>query len=486
MDALKGLSEDILEAICHQLETLSTGDNIVLLKHEKNKNIFTLSMVCKSWHRRLTSTCKALFQDIAFHISSLESIVTAQFFLDLLEGSEVPTYVYADLGHYLHPAITKLFAKLRTRTNHIVHFEYHGDMDGYRSHLNSPAPNLLFFSDNFDTCPGQGPPLFCGYAPKLRALTTLSQAPGPVWITSLLPDLTHLDIGFLELGVLAALSSFLELLRGSPRLETLSAGCFVPLINPNEDPGVVFLPCLHTLRLEHNEFHTIIKRLTIPNVRKITYNGESHPVCGGQMNPTFTAAHVFLGLPLLPIFERPIKKVLVKTMRNGEFCFSLSADGGFSLYVWLDWVHEVHLFDGYAARSIAELVGMITLAPDAHVQLVHPYLIPSDIPIYRPFLRVSNIDRLTIRGGFAAYMLNELTVSVDHITLLPRLRLLDIVDRSPFANEDGELLLSCLHSRSDSHFSIRLVDEGIPPSVYMDSRYAVQRKCQGCSTLFCL
>lgn len=124
MDVLKALSEDILEAICHQLEPPSADENNVLLKHEKNKTVLAVSNVCKSWNWRLMKLCKSLFQDIAFHVSSTESFATARVLLELLEESEVPTYVYAELGHYYHPALAGLFAKIHPRIKHIVHFEY--------------------------------------------------------------------------------------------------------------------------------------------------------------------------------------------------------------------------------------------------------------------------------------------------------------------------------------------------------------------------
>ena len=455
----------------------SANENTTLLKHEKNKNILALSSVCKPWYMHITG-CVALFQDIAFDVSSGESIATAHVFLKRLEGTEVSTYVYANIGHYLDPALAELFAKLRPRIEHIVHFEYHGDMDRYRPYLDSPAPNLLFFSDNFDTLPGRGPPIFCGHAPKLRALTTLSPGPGPMWITSTLSDLAILNLSFLDMGFRVSLGSFLELLRGSPRLESIHVGSFVPSIDPNEDLQDVSLPHLHTLDLQHNEFHTLTKHLRVPNVRQILFCGESHPVCGVAINPTFEAPHFFDGLPSFPIFERPIERVYVGTREGTEFSLRLTAEGGFVLRAWLAWVADaVPLFDGYVKRSITELMGMITLAPQAHVQLHHPYLVPSGFPIYQPFLLVADIGQLTIRGGFAADVLDRLTVRSDYTPLLPCLRLLNIMDRSPLTEKEiRESLLFCLQSRKDFRFAIRLVDEELPCTAYRDLGFAVKRR----------
>ena len=364
--------------------------------------------------------------------------------------------------------LMRLFTRLRPHAQHIVHFEYDGDMARYRSYLDLPAPNLLFFSDNFDTYPGSGPPLFCGQMPRLRALTTLSPASQIVWMTSTLSDLTILNLGFLDMEPHIPLGSFLDLLRESPRLESVSVQRFVPGINHNEHLQDVFLPRLHTLNLIHNEFHAIVKHLRIPNVRKLYYCGESHPTPGVGVNSTFEAQHLFAGLPLFPIFKRPIERVLLKTAGNGrasaDLHLHLVADGGFALRILLFWIlNAVPLFDDYVKRSIARLTGMVTLAPQARVELFHEYLVPSDVPVYQPFLLVTGIDRLVIRGGFATDVLSKLTARTGSQYLLPRLRFLTIADRLPLSDEETRrTLLSCLRSRGagDVCFSVRLMDTG--------------------------
>ena len=148
---------------------------MVTLKHKKNLDIIALSTVCKSWHQHITGS-KILFRDIAFDISCEESIVTAGVFLKVLEGTQIPVNVYAHLGENTSdPMIMKLLALLRPHIEHMVRFNYCGNMNAYRSYFNIPAPNLLYFSDCFDMYPGRGPPLFCGQTPRLRALTTVSQ-----------------------------------------------------------------------------------------------------------------------------------------------------------------------------------------------------------------------------------------------------------------------------------------------------------------------
>lgn len=463
-----------------------------MLKHEKNRTILALSNVCRSWYRRITG-CKSLFRDIAFDTSG-ESIVTAGVFLKKLEGAEVPISVYANLGQSPHPCpmVTKLFARLRSHIPRIVHFEYDGDMAGYRPYLDRPAPNLLFFSDSFDTHPGGGAPLFRGQMPRLRALTTLSPAPQTVWTTSTLSNLITLNLGFLDLDPSVPLSSLLDLLRGSPRLESVSVQCFAPVVNPSEALRDVFLPHLHTLTLRHNEFHTILKRLRMPNVRKVFFCGESHPVSGEGLNPTFEAPHLFTGLPSLPIFERPVEDLRLETTGNGrtsaDFRVRLAADGGFVLQISLFWVLDsVPLFNDYVKRSITELVGMMSLAPQAHVELRLTYLAPSNIPIYQPILLVAEIDDLTIQGGFAVDVLSKLTVRAGSQHLLPHLKLLNIVDRLPFPDEEGRSTLSsCLQSRVGGYvrFSVRLMDTETPCTGFSESGYVVKREFEGTLVLF--
>jgi len=440
-----------------------------MLKHETNRTILALSNVCRSWYHHITG-CKSLFRDIAFDASFDETISTAGIFLKVLDGTVVPINIHASLGQSCDrdPMVVKLFTQLRPHIPHIVHFEYDGDMARYRSYLYHPAPNLLFFSDNFDTYPGRGPPLFCGEMPRLRSLTTLSPAPQALWVTSVLSDLTTLNLGFLGMDPQdVPLSSFLNLLRGSPRLESLGALCFVPGIDPNEDLESVFLPRLHTLNLQHNEFHTIVKHLRMPSLRKLFFVGEDYPPWGEELNPTFEAPHLFAGLPLLPIFGQPIESVRLETTRNvyaraaRNFRLRLAASGGFSLRVSLYWTPDsMPLFDGYAKRSVLELIGIMSLAPQAQVELFHMYLVPSDIPVYQPFLLLTGIDQLTIQGGFAVDVLKKLTLGAGSY-LLPRLRLLNIADWLPFPDEEaGTVLLSCLQSRAvrGFRFSIRLID----------------------------
>ena len=244
------ISVDILAAICAQLEPFPTTKDITMLKHEKNWTVFALSNVCRSWNHHITA-CKYLFCDIAFDASSEESIVTAGVFLMILEGARVPISVYANLGQTLHPSlmVTRLFARLCPHIPDIVHFKYDGDMAGYRFYLDRPAPNLLFFSDSFDMHPGSGLPLFCGQMPGLCVLTTLSPASQIMWITSMLSDLTILNLGFLDMEPSVHLNSLLKLLQGSPCLENISIQCFVPVVTPNETSQDILLPHLQTLTL---------------------------------------------------------------------------------------------------------------------------------------------------------------------------------------------------------------------------------------------
>ena len=162
MDVSATLSADLLAAVCGQLEFTPTGD-VAMLKHERNQTILALSNVCRLWHHHITG-CKHLLHDIAFDASCEGSIVTAGAFLKMLEGTRVPINIYANLGQSPHPSpmVMGLFVRLHPHIPHIVHFEYDGDMAGYRPYLDRPAPNLLFFSDGFDTHPGSGPPLFHG------------------------------------------------------------------------------------------------------------------------------------------------------------------------------------------------------------------------------------------------------------------------------------------------------------------------------------
>ncbi|KAF9779698.1 hypothetical protein BJ322DRAFT_1112997 [Thelephora terrestris] len=243
--------------------------------------------------------------------------------------------------------------------------------------------------------------------------------------------------------------------------------------SPTESDQVSFSK---SILYQHNEFHTLVKHLRMPNVHRISFCGESHPVCGLGINPTFRAPHLFDGLPSFPIFEWPIERVFIRTREGSEFVLSLTAKGGFVLYALLSWVADaVPLFDGYVERSIKELAKIMALAPQAHVQLHHLYLVPSDLPVYQPFLLVSDIDRLTIRGGFAADILYRLTAHSDHTPLLPHLSRLNIMDRGPLAAGVRETLVSCLRSRKDLCFTVRVVDEELPCAAYNDLGFTVKQ-----------
>ena len=398
----------------------------------------------------------------------------------------VPISVYANLGQSPDPnsMVAGLFIRLRSHIPRMVHFEYDGDMAGYRPYLDCPAPDLLFFSDSFDTHPGTGLPLFCGKMPGLRVLITLSPASQIVWTTSTLKYLTILHLGFLDMGPSIHLSSLLALLRGSPLLEDVNIQSFTPVVNPNEAYQDVLLPLLHTLTLRHNEFHTILKHLEIPNVRKVFFCGESHPVSGEELNPTFKALHLFAGLPSLPIFERRIETLRLETSGNGrtnaDFRIHLAAGGGFVVQVSLSWVLDaVPLFDDYLKRSIIWLIEVMSLAPQAHVELFLAYLAPSGVPIYQPFLLATDIGSLAIRGGFAVDVLSKLTARVGSRFLLPCLEVLNIVDQSPFPSEGGRRALSlCLRSRAARHarFSIRLIGTEVPGMGFGESGYVVERE----------
>lgn len=96
-------------------------------------------------------------------------------------------------------------------------------------------------------------------------------------------------------------------LHGSLRLESLSVQCFASAINSNEDLKDIFLPHLHALVLQLNEFHTIIKRSRIPNAHRLSFSGENHPASGEEPDPAFNVPHLFAGLPLPSISERPVE-----------------------------------------------------------------------------------------------------------------------------------------------------------------------------------
>jgi len=480
------LSVDVLAAVCNQLEpTPTTTGSVAALRHEKNQTILALSNVCRLWCHHITG-CKHLFRDIAFDASCRESVVTAGVFLKMLEGTRVPISVYANLGQSPHPssAVTKLFIQLRPHIQRIVHFEYDGDMAGYRSHLDRPAPSLRFFSDGFDTHPGNGLPIFRGQMPELRVLIALSPTSQIVWATSTLPNLTILNLGFLDMGPSIPLSSLLDLLRGSPRLENISVQCFTPVVNPNEAIQKVLLPLLHTLTLRHNEFHTILKHLGMPNVRKVFFCGESYPVSGQELNPTFKDLHLFAGVPPFPIFERPIETLRLETTGNGrtnvDFRIRLAAEEGFVVQVSLSWILDaVPLFDEYLKHSIMWLTGVVSLAPQARVELFLAYMAPLDIPVYQPFLLAVDIGNLTIWGGFGVDVLDRLTARAGSECPLPRLKLLNIVGQLPISGEEGRrALTSCLRSRVAGRvrLSIRLLGTEVPGMDLIGSGCVVERE----------
>jgi hypothetical protein len=171
VETLKGLPEGILETICHQLEP-STSETTSLPKHEENKTVLALSKVCKTWYSCVT-TYAALFQDITFDFLSEGSILIVRIFLKWPEGTEAPIYAFADLSYSPVDALLELFAKFRPHIWHVVHSEHSDELNGYCSyfypstlHLPFFSDNSVFFSDNSNTYPGKGPPLFRDHTPS--------------------------------------------------------------------------------------------------------------------------------------------------------------------------------------------------------------------------------------------------------------------------------------------------------------------------------
>lgn len=107
-------------------------------------------------------------------------------------------------------------------------------------------------------------------------------------------------------------------------LENINVECFTPVINPNEVLQNVY---------PSNEFRTIIKRLGMPNVRK-EFFGESYPVSGQELNPTFRDLRLFVGLLSLLVFERPIESLcLTGDEANAKACVRPSIPGGLERFV---------------------------------------------------------------------------------------------------------------------------------------------------------
>ena len=475
------ISADILRVVCNHLEPLSR--DIVKSKREKSQTIHSLSGVCRLWSQHITS---GLLSDIAFDTSFKESITTAGVFLKKLEGANTTISVYANLGDSESPnpdpMTEKLFIRLRHHIPHITYFKCYGNIAGYRSYLDCPAPNITSFSD-FLYQYESGPPLFCGQMPRLQSLTTCSRAPQVNWMISGLPDLTFLELRFTGEELYVPLSPLLDLLQGSPRLEHICIHNFNPVINANKLLRSVSLPHLHTLLLAASDLHTILKHLTVPCLRRLHHSSKSHPEepPRGTLSPTCQAPHLFTDLPSLPIFEQLIKNLHFEASRNDivghvDLFLVFSGDEKFSFETLMRWHREATpLLDGFLKRTIAHLASNVTFAPQAYGDIHLGHFTP--LEVYKPLLFVDAKIELIIQGEFAVDVLRELTAQASSQHLPPRLHCLSIVDQLPLSHESNRrALLSCLQSHFAGNFSIRLMDSEILREVCNEPGYIITRE----------
>ena len=85
---------------------------IPLAKYEKNRFVFSMSHVCRSWRLHLIES-KRLWRDIAFSTDTRPiGVRLATFFLARVADSEIPLHIYAGLpfGDVENPAIGALLA----------------------------------------------------------------------------------------------------------------------------------------------------------------------------------------------------------------------------------------------------------------------------------------------------------------------------------------------------------------------------------------
>lgn len=364
-----------------------------------------MSHVCHSWRVHLLGL-KRLWREIAFSVQNKPTGVRlSTLFLARVKDSDVPLRIYAGLpfGDRQDPTIIDLLLKLRVHTDRWETFQYCGRLGPYNPYLDLPAPKLQYFSDHHDLShlySQKTTPLFAGYAPNLRSLTT-SFLEG--WQPATLANLRVLDLW--DCKAEFSIGSLLSVLRNTPQLEEINITSPSP-IHDCPPSQVVPLHNLKNLQVKNPDFYSIIGHLTIPNVRIATVSSVyNRGISGVPVRPAFEAVHPFVGLASmaarLPMITEPITLVSLDiqvTSSGFTFTISICTENNRILHVDLEWTGGVEILGWvrYIQRSISALAEMCFL-PGASLQVT----VPTDgfpINYNNPLFRLSTIEHLTVEG----------------------------------------------------------------------------------------
>ena len=438
---------DIIKHICEELLSSSERtqpetpllSSVALQKHLKNCDIRAVSHVCRSWRSHATAFV-CLWRDIAFDVTDPKSTRLAEDFLSLVESQGVLLHVYAGFGSESasqDSSIANLFNNLCRHIGRWEVFEYQGSLGDYRSYMNLPAPNLLYFSDHHDPSPtpsrdiGQ---LFAGHTPSLHYLLTSTTAG---WDSTTLNKLTKLHFERLDLGPALSLDSLLNLLQGVPGLEILCLG-WLGFIHDCAADTIVSLPQLHTLQVHNADFYTLLEHIQIPNVREATLTADT------SEHPSFQAPHALAWLPSISILNQHVSDLMVVvagTTEEGDFRIRLSVSGGGYFDIRLVWeAGHMQNWKTYVSETLSALAERIRLDPEAILRL---YL------GVRPARRSSSEGALKIQGSFAQKLLQVINHENTRAISTPLTRSLLIVSGTSILDEDEtQMFQLCLRSRT--------------------------------------
>jgi hypothetical protein len=376
-------------------EAYSAFPTVALRIFSKNRTLWAMSHVCRTWRARLTHS-KGLWRDIAFDVTEPGSIRLARDFLDMVKDSTVPLRIYAGLGRSVDPNVSRLLQDLRTCTDRWEVFEYQGRLKYYRQYLDLEARRLRSFSDRHDFSSAITPQyIFAGQAPALRSLSTSTIGD---WTPATLSNLTELNISYRQRGAAFSLKSLVDVLRATPNLEALRLASPKPLTLDCAADEVVDLPRLELLRFNNTNIYALFAHLRLPGVRSMMFSSSYDRWSQVDPHPAFDAPNVFSPLPHIAFLEQTFSSVEIRigSLHNGALHFSirLSTDDGCFFGINLTLVGESWCrWESYFKRSIMELTERIRLSPGSCLQF------SSDISLNcRPLLGFHAIGVLIFDG----------------------------------------------------------------------------------------
>lgn len=313
-------------------------------------------------------------------------------------------------------------------------FEYQGSLGGYRSCVDLPAPNLLYFSDHRDLSHPSfqdTDQLFDRSTPLLRYLLTSSTA---YWDRATLSSLAEFHFARSGPGPALSLCSLLNLLQSAPRLEILRLEWLGQFIHDCVTHAKVPLPHLHTLQAHNTDLCELAGHIYIPNIHKtiFTVNTPTHP--------SFQDPHALISFPLISNLSQPVSKLIVavvSTTEGGDFRIRLTASGGCFFDIHLVWeIGVLQYWKSYVRETLSVLKDCIELDSKA---------------ILRLFLGICPTSRgsLRIQGDFARALVRALGNHEKPRGILPPFvaRLLIAIDTKLVDEDETQMLRFCLRSR---------------------------------------